>query len=305
MKQFFITSFLLLCLTLFVMEKVSASTSETIDNGTNVVDSLSDICEGDVCAEFDYNSDGDRVRMKVTKDGSRHFTRYYLGGRYESELSGIFLYERLYLGGDKYSAPAVIERTSFALAADTVKPGPIGPLEPWQPSDADIADSSSVSPSGQEMASVVGTRVYYLLRDCLGSALRTGLVHAGMDAAFGAVTGGVSGGVRAHKKGLNLIDGSEKKIYTGYYGSDDEKVVRYVGITGRDPQIRYNEHLNSDTARAFLSYHDQEYFKTRLEARIWEQIQINKFGMQKFGGQLLNKRNEIARKFWHEHGIIP
>jgi hypothetical protein len=42
---------------------------------------------------------------------------------------------------------------------------------------------------------------------------------------------------------------------------------------------------------------------TRLEGRIWEQTQIMKFGMQKSGGQLLNLRNEIAKKYWDLYGI--
>lgn len=41
-----------------------------------------------------------------------------------------------------------------------------------------------------------------------------------------------------------------------------------------------------------------------MEARIWEQKYINQFGMEKFGGTLKNKRNEIAPRLWKNYGII-
>ncbi|MCM1490670.1 MAG: RHS repeat-associated core domain-containing protein [Muribaculum sp.] len=484
----------------------------------------SSITEGDVTAEFDYNADGDRVRMTVTKDGMRSLTRHYIGDRYERERKGLYLYERLYLGGDAYSAPAVIERTVLEAMFDTIKLEPIGPLEPVKPAGGETSETNTTSAPWQEAASIEGTRVYYLLRDCLGSvthivssegkvvqelsynawgrlrnpdthatysygqqhtpkfgrgytghehlpwfglinmnarlydpltgrflspdpnvqtpfwfqnlnrytyamnnplcyidedgeffwfvvgaaaliggvanvathwdeitsaggwnsfwkgaayfgigagagglgaaagigasawigsmlgvaattssgtalgllpgafigatngfaegfllhtsnslmhgesvgnALRLGLIGGGIDAAFGCITGGVTGGVQANNRGLNVLDGSEKKIYTGYFGRDDDEIIRYVGITGRDPDIRFAEHLNSKTERSLLHYDPETTFKTKLQARIWEQKQINKMGMKKFGGQLLNKRNEIAPSKWWLYGIKP
>lgn len=32
---------------------------------------------------------------------------------------------------------------------------------------------------------------------------------------------------------------------------------------------------------------------------------INQYGMQKNGGQLLNKMNSIAPNYWKENGIVP
>jgi len=42
---------------------------------------------------------------------------------------------------------------------------------------------------------------------------------------------------------------------------------------------------------------------TKTEARVIEQTIINQFGMQKNGGQLLNKINSIAPSKWELHGI--
>jgi hypothetical protein len=91
----------------------------------------------------------------------------------------------------------------------------------------------------------------------------------------------------------------------GYFGYDSAGLTRYVGITV-DEARRFADHLAATgTGRDLLRYQVAEgaRFMTRLEARIWEQTQITKLGMQKFGGQLLNLRNEIAKKYWDLYGI--
>lgn len=63
------------------------------------------ISENGVIATFTYNSAGDRVKMSVTNSGTVVCTRYYMSGQYEVDSNNNT--ERLYLGGDFYSAPAV------------------------------------------------------------------------------------------------------------------------------------------------------------------------------------------------------
>ncbi len=63
------------------------------------------ITEDGISATFTYNSSGDRVKMNLTQGVPPILTRYYISGRYETDLQGGV--ERLYLGGDAYSAPAV------------------------------------------------------------------------------------------------------------------------------------------------------------------------------------------------------
>lgn len=71
--------------------------------------------------------------------------------------------------------------------------------------------------------------------------------------------------------------------------------------------IRFNEHWNSGTSRSLLDFRVVEGATNlnRLDARIWEQSLINKYGLQKSGGQLFNKINSIAPKNWYKYGIIP
>lgn len=42
---------------------------------------------------------------------------------------------------------------------------------------------------------------------------------------------------------------------------------------------------------------------TKIDARMWEQTMINKYGMEKSGGELLNKINSISPNRWGDLGI--
>ncbi|MGV8094876.1 MAG: RHS repeat-associated core domain-containing protein [Mangrovibacterium sp.] len=100
------------------------------------------------------------------------------------------------------------------------------------------------------------------------------------------------------KSGTNVV----------YQGLDASEKVRYIGITGRDPGIRFGEQLNSiGTGKELLNYRviDGATGLTRMQARVWEQTLINHYGLQNGGGQLLNKINSIAPKNWVQHGIKP
>lgn len=105
---------------------------------------------------------------------------------------------------------------------------------------------------------------------------------------------GGAGGVAA-KEGSNLV----------YHGLDAAGTVKYVGITERAAGVRFAEHLNSGTAKSLLDYRviDGATGLTRTQARVWEQKLINQYGLGKNGGQLLNKVNSIAPKYWWQYGI--
>lgn len=68
------------------------------------------LTEGGRSATFTYNEEGDRVKMQITNGSSQVITRYYIGGRYEYDQTPDGSKERLYLGGDAYSAPMVYQR---------------------------------------------------------------------------------------------------------------------------------------------------------------------------------------------------
>lgn len=97
----------------------------------------------------------------------------------------------------------------------------------------------------------------------------------------------------------------EKGTYSVYQGVDANGDTRYIGITSREPEMRFSEHLNSGTNRATLHYEviDKTGNLNKINARIMEQTLINKYNMQKNGGDLFNLRNEIRPKFWKQHGI--
>lgn len=141
--------------------------------------------------------------------------------------------------------------------------------------------------------------------ETLDNSLLNGLKGSFTDAIIGGISGGFSGGVKASNQGKNIWDGSAKKVYTGYFGFDADGVVRYVGITGRDPNIRFAEHLRSKTPRASLNYLPIDKFDSKIQVKIWEQTQINLYKMQKNGGQLFNKRNSLSPKFWEKYHIKP
>lgn len=63
------------------------------------------ITENGYVATLSYDDGGDRVKMVLTHNGTTQLTRYYLGGQYEMDVEANT--ERLYLGGDAYSSPAV------------------------------------------------------------------------------------------------------------------------------------------------------------------------------------------------------
>jgi len=88
-----------------------------------------------------------------------------------------------------------------------------------------------------------------------------------------------------------------------YQGFDAAGIVRYVGITLRDPLVRFGEHLNSLTARANLTYSvvPGATNLSRIDARVWEQTLINQYGLD----NLLNRINSIAPRFWDLYNIAP
>jgi len=91
-----------------------------------------------------------------------------------------------------------------------------------------------------------------------------------------------------------------------YQGVNAAGKVKYVGITSRNPALRFGEHLNSiGTGKELLNYRviDGATNLTRTQARVWEQGLINQYGLGKNGGQLLNRINSIAPKHWWQYGI--
>ncbi len=65
------------------------------------------ISENGYLASFAYSAEGQRVKMELKQNGVIQLVRHYLGACYEKDLGVGGNKEKLYLGGDAYSAPAV------------------------------------------------------------------------------------------------------------------------------------------------------------------------------------------------------
>ena len=90
---------------------------------------------------------------------------------------------------------------------------------------------------------------------------------------------------------------------TVYVGVDKDNVIRYVGRTDRNPEIRFGEHYRSGHMTSTLKFKPITRNIDHNSSRILEQELINKYGMQKNGGQLFNKINSISAKHWEKFGI--
>ncbi|HSX16049.1 MAG TPA: PA14 domain-containing protein [Candidatus Saccharimonadales bacterium] len=87
-----------------------------------------------------------------------------------------------------------------------------------------------------------------------------------------------------------------KGAYSVYHAKDAAGVVRYVGITSRNPVVRFAEHIRTGAPKNTLSYSVLRNGLTKGLARQMEQRLIDKYGLQKNGGQLYNKINSIRRR---------
>ena len=96
-----------------------------------------------------------------------------------------------------------------------------------------------------------------------------------------------------------------KGSYSVYYGRDTEGNIRYIGITKRQPELRFAEHLSSGTARSGLQYRTIGITGnlSRTQARILEQTLINNYGLSKNGGSLVNLINSISPQKWGDFTI--
>ena len=101
----------------------------------------------------------------------------------------------------------------------------------------------------------------------------------------------------------NLVadEGGNYSVYEGREPSTG--VVKYVGITRRDLQVRWNEHLRSNSPRAGLIYSpvDGATGLSQTNGHIWEQNLMNQYGLN----NLYNKINSIAPKYWPQYNIQP
>ena len=133
----------------------------------------------------------------------------------------------------------------------------------------------------------------------------------GKSALTGLATGGISGmaegivNARAANEnpwGRDSAIDSKSGNYSVYIGIDPSSGdVKYVGMTGRNPESRWAEHYTSGTVRSSLTFNTYASGLTKIEARILEQTLINQYGLE----NLYNRINSIAPNCWEQYHIKP
>lgn len=135
-------------------------------------------------------------------------------------------------------------------------------------------------------------------------------VYNGVKSKFSSSAGKTSKGstpskpqVTPPKKGYTPRNPATlNRNYSTYVLRDSSKNVKYVGITSRGTSVRGAEHA-ADPSKFGLQIKLVGSNMTKYQARVWEQQQINQLGMQKNGGQLINKINSISPNRWAEFGL--
>jgi hypothetical protein len=159
------------------------------------------------------------------------------------------------------------------------------------------------------------TAAYGFLFNCLGheclSAVNqmgdpTDNTYPGVGAAQIAAGTLYGGAIAALAVGEIVAVTSVKSAgnYLIYEGIDSLGAIRYVGITAREAAVRWAEHAVAfGTGKELLQYRVVVEGLTNIQARVGEQIRINALGLQRNGGQLLNRINSVASKYWEQYGI--
>jgi hypothetical protein len=180
----------------------------------------------------------------------------------------------------------------------------------WVQSITNIASMISIITGPIGIAGGVVATVGELVQGNYGSAaLTTGttFLNAG---GIGLIKAGVSLAAKLGREAVQartLAASAEQAAHIVYQGIDKSGVVRYIGITARSVGVREAEHVAVGGGKELLRY---EAIKgaanlTKTEAKVVEQKLINQYGLGKNGGQLLNKINSIADKYWVQYGIDP
>ena len=106
--------------------------------------------EGGRSAAFTYNGDGARVKMNVSDGATSVLSRYYIGNQYELDVTPNGTTERLYLGGDAYSAPAVyVKEDSGAWTFYNIGRDYLGNITHIATEDGTLVEENSYDPWGR------------------------------------------------------------------------------------------------------------------------------------------------------------
>jgi len=136
----------------------------------------------------------------------------------------------------------------------------------------------------------------------LGGGMTNGNEDVGAFASAAGLAVMPFGGAEAEafEVAADVMEQGTFSVYQGFNYTTGE--VEYIGMTGREPSVRFAEHLRSTgTGKELLRYRvvPGATKLTKMNARILEQKLINQHGLD----NLLNMRNSIAPKYWEGLGI--
>ncbi|RLJ30848.1 RHS repeat-associated protein [Chryseobacterium sp. 7] len=164
----------------------------------------------------------------------------------------------------------------------------------------DSAPGLSIAMFGDSNASTISS-----IPDSRGKTQLQSLVAENplvQDAVVGAVTGGA---LNAIIRRATLATEATEKLHGLYEGVNAAGEVKYVGRTSQPFATRFAQHAAEGGEKGNLFFRQIKGASgmTLQQARVAEQNLINQYGLQKNGGQLINKINSIAPKYWSSFGV--
>lgn len=114
-------------------------------------------------------------------------------------------------------------------------------------------------------------------------------------------TAAVAGIVKRKLAGAAAKKSAQKGGGYVVYQAVKNGVVQYIGITSQELIKRANQHYAKDAAKRGLIFGVVEGMEglTKKQARVADQKLINQYGL----GNLLNRINSVAEKYWTQLGI--
>jgi hypothetical protein len=165
-------------------------------------------------------------------------------------------------------------------------------------------EAGSARGIGNIVGQVIGTVAIGYATAGIGSAVAGGIE------ALATVVGGsgiVTNAINTLAATTRILTGaSTAGAYDVYRGvSITTGEVKYIGMTSQGVEVRAAQHFATDPAKASLTFERIRSLSglSYNEARVQEQILINQYGLARNGGQLINRINSIAPKYWGLFGI--
>ncbi|HET9410040.1 MAG TPA: FG-GAP-like repeat-containing protein [Candidatus Sulfotelmatobacter sp.] len=285
-------------------------TNVVTDASKSVVETLDYYPYGAIRIDNTAGSFSGEVRKYVSTEFDKSTSLNYMQARYQDPNRGQFLSEdpMFWSRNQNLYDPQSLNSYSYANGNPITKSDPTG--QSWQTFGQGIASpfvyayNNPLQTAGfiggaiaigavAPVALAVGGAALggYAIGTALGNAIYapnadTRDYYLGQGVSFTAFTAaGIRGAGTAAEAGP----------YSVYTGADEAGDIRYAGITRRAPETRWAEHANAiGSGREGLNYSTVQSGLSQSAARGYEQSYINTYGLQRNGGQLVNRINSVS-----------